>query len=179
MRRLLSVMLLSLWLILLLPGSAAAHVFFADQTGEHGVIMHLQPDDDPIAGQSTTMYFDIKSTVIDTDTYNFNVYIIDQADTKRLAVNTITGPHSFSSVYTFPVQAAYMIRLEATPVGQAEASFVFLQPQRVTRGTAKSALDEPRHAWAEFSLIAAGCGTVVLILVVVSRRRAIARFTKW
>ncbi len=183
MKRLIPLIAMLLALLLGPAQSASAHVFFTDETGNAGVITHITPDDDPIAGSRTSFYFDIKSDTINTDDYIFRLNIVDNTGQKMPASVMAMGPTAVGGAYVFPVQGAYTLELIATPIYAGRASQLppttFTYDLRVTRGTVASPLDQPRYAWAEFGLVAGLCGIVVLSIVVISRRQMIAKFTKW
>lgn len=163
--------------ICILPKPAAAHVLVIDEAKTVGAILHINPDDDPIAGESSQLIFDIQSRSITNQTHETTLKITDNQGRAEEVPAKLTGSTA-SATYTFPAQGIY--RLELTALAKDENdSLTFAHTQRVSRGVAGSALDEPSHAWAEIALIASACSFFVLLIVGFNRRKEIAVYSKW
>ncbi len=182
MKRFSLLFLATLLICLLIPKQSSAHVFFTNETGTSGVIMHLTPDDDPVAGELASMYFDIKDTKLSTETHNYRLYIIDASNMQTQASTNPIGSQSVSALYVFPVQGTYTLELRATPIYDAnrleQKPVIFRYSQSVNRGITASALDEPRYAWAEVGFIFAFVILGVVIVAVFNRRKDMIRYTK-
>lgn len=61
--------------VLILPASVSAHVLITDKNNQIGSVLHITPDDDPIAGQPSALYFDIESKNVSTDNYSFSLNV--------------------------------------------------------------------------------------------------------
>lgn len=157
--------------VLFLPAqSANAHVLITDESNTKGAIVHIIPDDDPIAGSQAALFFDTQDR------------LGGQAGSISLV---ITGPDGASSRvevksegtlatanYTFPTRGLYEL---VFTVDSGNETYVFKQSQRVSRGDAASALDRQAYAWAEVSLLASCIGILLLGIMVFNRRNEIAR----
>lgn len=185
MKSLFTIVVLLLLAISAVPQKAYAHVFYTDTTGTYGIIMHAVPDDDPIAGEMTDFYIEVKDPSITGSDYAYRFNIVNENNMQTTVLVQKRGERSLHASYIFPEQGTYLLELIAYPItddrrlDESRENIVFHYNQRVSRGTIGSPLDSPRFVWAEFGMLAAGCGIVVLGIIVVNRSERIARFTKW
>jgi hypothetical protein len=165
--------------IVLVPQRASAHVLITDNTGSIGAILHVMPDDDPIAGEPSTLFFDIQSQSFSRHRHKVSLAITnDESGTTQVPVK-LTGS-SVSATYTFPTQGVYKLALTAEAQDAANAhAHTFTHTQRVSRGVAGGALDKPTHAWAEAALVACACSFAILMLVGINRRKEIKTYSKF
>lgn len=161
----LGLLLLSTLTILLFPTQASAHVLITDTTKTKGAILHINPDDDPIAGQPASFFFDMQDQDITEVTLTINS---TTSESKSVPLQ-ISGSLA-TAEYIFPSQGAYDMTFAVQTVN---SSYTFNYSQRVSRGISSGALDKPSYAWAEMLLLASGLGFVLLMIVAVNRRTAI------
>lgn len=170
-------------LALFLPAKASAHVFFRDKSGTSGAVMHVTPDDDPIAGETAEFYFELEDSAPSTEEANYLMYVINDGS-QDVAATRSAGERSVAASYVFPSQGAYTIELHAylgyDPANQAAADdpVIFAYDMRVTRGTAVSPLDQPRFAWAEAGLVMSITSLAAVLVAAAARRQAILSYTK-
>jgi hypothetical protein len=157
-----------------LPAIASAHVFVMDDTMTSGAILHISPDDDPIAGEKSTIYFDTQDKILGEKNTAFSLRVIG-VDGKISQVDTKKDGTLVTAQYIFPTQGVYTIAFATTSRGK---SYIFEHVQRVSRGASTSALDRPVHTWAEISLISAVVLFSVLCIVGIARRKDIAAQSK-
>lgn len=169
MRRLLGLLAVA-WLAVQPAGMAQAHVVITDQTHQLGGILHVSPDDDPVAGQSSNLFFDLQSS-FSGQTPSAKLEITDDRFRQANVPAVVVGS-TVSSDYTFPSQGVYLVRLTLTSGAQ---SYVFDYSQRVSRGTAGSPLDQPVYGWAQALLIFGAAGLAVVAIVVYNRWAAIRK----
>lgn len=148
---------------------ASAHVLVMDSTNTKGAILHIIPDDDPVAGEVSQLYFDMQET--NDAKREVRLVIRDEAGTEKAVDTTVQGALVTAS-YTFPAQGVYEIKYTVIEDGN---EFVFTQAQRVSRGMATSALNAPSYSWAQALLIASGVGLVILGILALNHRKDIAR----
>ncbi len=180
MKRLLFAMFSVLMLGSVLQQTVSAHVLTTDDTGSIGAILHIMPDDDPIAGEPSTLFFDIQSQAFSKHKHTIDLTVTDeQGQAERVPV-TFTGSAGLAT-YTFPQQGAYKLVLAAKAENTTNNNhtYTFTHTQRVSRGVSASALAKPGYAWAEMLLV--GCFVLFALLVIVSinRRSAITKQSKW
>ena len=161
--------------IWLLPTSASAHVLITDTSGEIGAVVHINPDDDPVAGEESTIYFDIQSSTYSSHAHSITLAITGP-DNETVDVPLSTKGSSSSATYVFPERGAYTLTYEAVSEGHTHT---FTHTQRVTRGANGSVTPQPAYAWAEFLMISSGSALVILLLIVINRDKAIAIYSKW
>jgi len=154
--------------VLISSQSTFAHVLVTDETKTKGAILHIIPDDDPVAGEEATLYFDTQEQLSDAKVE----LTIENAFGDATKVETSKDGSLVTAKYTFPVQGVYSV---AFTLVSDDARYVFNQSQRVSRGLSTSTLTQPSYAWAEVLLLASGICFAVLIIIATNRRKDIAK----
>ncbi len=155
----------------LIPSQASyAHVLITDETKTKGAILHIIPDDDPIAGEESTLYFDTQNQLSESDS-SVKLVIKNNAMEEQAIEMKVDGSLATAN-YTFPSQGIYNLTFTIKSNNQ---SYVFNQTQRVSRGISNSPLSKPTYAWAEILLIASGMSFAVLGIIFINRRNDIAK----
>src|SRR5438309_1159094 len=80
-------------LLLMMPQSVYAHQMGRD--GSTSAILHIDPDDDPIAGQPSTLFFDFSDSV--------NPYLLSNC---QCVVNILENGHIIHSEQLVPSKSA-------------------------------------------------------------------------
>lgn len=113
---------LSLFFILLLisffPKESLAHTL--ESADAFGGVMHIDPNDEPVAGSQSTIIFDIKSKDEDFKLSDCvcNVHIIKdkkELDVLPLQVADPTSPNTGIATYTFATSGDYSLVLTGKP----------------------------------------------------------------
>jgi len=108
--------------IMLLP-AAAAHMLKTD--GDIGVLMHVDPDDEPVAREPATFYFEIKdrsgkfsSARCDCRlrVLNEGREVLHEAPAERTAQ---ANGAALAAAYTFAEAGVYRVELHGVPAGDA------------------------------------------------------------
>jgi xanthine/uracil/vitamin C permease (AzgA family) len=176
MKRLLLLCSLAMLVVFMTPTIASAHVLVMDESKSAGAILHITPDDDPIAGQSATLYFDMQGKRA-ADTRVTLAIKDDYGAASQVSIEPGEAKGSLiTASYIFPKQGVYTITFT---VRQDDRTYTFAQSQRVARGVSGSALDRPTYAWAEALTAGCGVGLAVLVIVAFNRRKTIARQSKF
>ena len=160
---------LALMVMLAPVESVSAHVFVPDETKARGAIVHITPDDDPIAGQKATIYFDVQDSILKPDS---TVALVIQGEGSREDLTAKFDDSLATFAYAFPSQGVYEL---AFNVNTDDNVYTFKQSHRVARGVATNALDRPSYEWAKIALLASGIGFALLLITVINRRREIAK----
>jgi len=151
----------------LIPAQLAfAHVLITDDTGTYGAILHIDPGDNPVAGQPATLILDTQQLAGTT-----TVAIGDAAGhTTTLATHTVG---SMAEVhYTFPSQGVYSL---VFTVHSSHHSYIFHQSQLISQGTVAQPLTQPHHQWARALLVTSLAGLGLLVAILLGRWRLITR----
>lgn len=158
-------------LLVCISSDAAAHVLIKDGTGTKGAILHIRPDDDPIADEPATLYFDtqnLQDSKVSVEIRNTRTGKIDK-------VSPVAMDGSLATLqYVFPTQGVY--KLVFTVSG--EDTYTFTKYQRVTRGISVDSSASSTHAWSEILFVASGIGLIVLFTTFLNRRKEIAANSK-
>ncbi len=162
-----SIVLIALLAVALLPVHAAyAHVFISDTTNTQGAIIHINPDDDPVAGQPSTLYFDTQTPQTAAE------LTVENTDGLHEKIKGTTDGSLAVYTCTFPAQGVYNLTFTTTANNK---TLTFRYDQRVSRGTIASATYQPTYPWAEALFIASCIGLALIVIVAFNRRKAIAK----
>lgn len=153
--------------------TAMAHILVTDSTKSVGAILHVTPDDDPIAGQTASLFYDIQRDISEVKPESIDL-TITSSDGGEVAIPiTIKGSY-ISASYTFANRGAYTITLRI-PTKSEVLSFTSVQ--RVSRGG--SATDAPQsYTWAKIGVITPVCIIALLAIVAFNHRKNIRSQTK-
>lgn len=110
--------LLLLATFLLTAPPASAHVLKTD--GSIGAVIHVDPEDDPIAGTPTNFYFEFKDKTGRFTPDNCNCRVSVHTSDKELYSETLTSNRaltlsSTAFSYTFPEKNLYIVKINGTP----------------------------------------------------------------
>jgi hypothetical protein len=155
------ILILSLILCIFLPSSASAHVLLQNSERTMGAVLHITPDDDPIAGESSNLVFDIQDQAVTNENYSFTLQIFDSLGAPQV-IPTSINKTVISASHIFPTQGLYRIELRADPVETAKQPLTFTHSQLVSRGSSSVSNMFSKFALAEIGLIASGCGLLIL-----------------
>lgn len=148
--------------------SASAHVLITEPGTSVGAILHIQPDDDPVAGEPSSLFFDVQGTLVQGQ--KNKVTITDEAGS-IVEPPITTQQNSITTEHTFPSQGVYIIQLT---IGE----HTLTQSQRVSRGAIVNTIDTDRHQIAEIGLLVSATAVIVLGIVAINRRNTILENSK-
>lgn len=149
---------------------AHAHVMVRDTTGSAGAILHIVPDDDPIAGKQATLYLDMQQNIEGTSTVALTIANDQTGD--EISIETNRDKSLVTAKYTFPSQGIYHLRYQ---VISTTNTYVFEETTRVSRGVATSPQILPRYTWAEALLFVCAVLFAIAFIVAFNRRKLIAK----
>jgi hypothetical protein len=160
---------LAIAFIALLPVQATyAHVLGEEANNSTAALLHIMPDDDPVTGQATTIYFDLQGFEGKT-IKQVSLTVIDDAgaiDTVPLTLQntTASGPYVFNAAGTYQLQ----LKVEAS-----DATHEIVFHQVVTNAQTK--VDIYQYPWAIALLLVCSAGIALLVvLAIVNRKEIIA-----
>ncbi len=165
---------LLLWCLRTVP--AQAHVLITDKTGKLGALLHISPDDDPVAGEPSNLFFDIQDPQFSAHYHNITLQIMDEYGHKTDVYTSIDN-NGISSGYIFPGQGTYQIVLTVEDRAKSSHIYTLAYTQRINRGIVSVTLDQPTYAWADIGIVVAICGLLLLGIVGVNRRKEIAKYS--
>ncbi len=176
MRGLVSLLGLGIVCIVAMQGSTvSAHVLVMDEEKSAGAILHVIPDDDPVAGKKSTLFFDIQDKIVANGSA-VTLTITPQYGGEREFVKTTIAGSLVTAEYIFPSQGVYEIRYT---VKTDSDYYVFVDSMRISRGVALAKFDESRHIWAEAILLACAVAAVLCMIIAWNRRDAIVAQSKF
>lgn len=152
--------LCAIMIVVMAPVTTFAHVLVTDTSGSTGAIIHIVPDDDPVAGKQANIFIDVQS---DQPLASPALTISGQGTQSQ--VKLLQNGNILQANYTFPAQGAYQLTLVSD-------SKTFNYMHYVSRGVASSQVAK-RFIGAEIALITSVVGLCVLILVTINRRKEI------
>ena len=148
-----------------------AHVLIVDDSKTKGAILHINPNDSPVAGETAALIFDTENNVIHKNS-QVTLRIKDQTGSTK-QINMTVDKTMAVAEYTFPSQGVYDLSF-SIKADNAEA-ITFHYTQRVSRGTANRDVDQPNYEWAKILLLGSGLSIVVLAIVAFNNRHHIRR----
>ena len=171
MKKLSLLVLSGILIVFLMPTqSAYAHVLIRDTSGSKGAILHIIPDDDPIAGQEATLFFDIQNNAKSVGKVTLD--ITKQGSSEAVPVKTNFDGSLATADYTFPSQGVYLLKYQ---VKTNNETYTFEQSTRISRGVMIDSIDRSHYIWAECLLLLCGIAFVILLIVAFNRRHDIAK----
>lgn len=166
---------ISLLLLILIaaPLPVAAHITESD--GPISILLHVDPNDDPIAGPPTPLHFLIKdsSNTFSVESCNCQILIGNYTDRESLAQNAHVfaltenaREHSGSRVYsiehTFPKKGIYSIIVQGAP--KAGVAFTPFKVQFNLRvGRADTHVDTPLTLYLAYGMMVAGATLLLFV----------------
>lgn len=153
--------------VALLPQNVFAHVLISDDMKSIGTIFHVVPDDDPVAGRQTDLFFDIQTQNINKE--NAKLAITNAATQETDDVTVIVEGSSVTARYTFRTQGVYRLSLVVT----SDKTYTFHYSQRVSRGVVGNITNKPSFPLATFALVFSGAIFLLLSIVFFNNRKAI------
>lgn len=118
------------------PINAFAHVLVTDNS--IGAVIHIDPDDDPIAKEKSTFIFDFKDKTnrLDLSLCSCDFHIVEDGKTIYSQPLSNDGGNKLSSSvsYTFPKKDIYTVKIIGKPLQSSQfQSFVLSYDVRVSR----------------------------------------------
>lgn len=153
---------------------ASAHVVVNSTDKDSSAILHIIPDDDPIAGEVANLMFDTQDGFL-IDSSEISLVIRDTSKQSEVTVPIRQDGSLVSADYTFPTQGTYLIKYTVTTDGNTQ---VFEQDMRVSRGTQGSNQVVQTYPWAEGLLFAVAVLFLVLVVIGWNKRHEIFAFSK-
>lgn len=143
----------------LLASTAGAHMLKTD--GDIGVLMHVDPNDEPLAREPATFYFEIKDRSGRFSAARCDCRLRVLVQGRQLAEQSAQADGAaLASAYTFAEGGVYRVELRGAPTGDAGfAAFSVPFDVRVERNGADGA-ESPR-AWRTL-LAVLGAGLLAL-----------------
>lgn len=151
---------------------ASAHVVIESQDRTAAAVFHVTPDDSPIAGKSSALFFDVRSQQASQQEMVSAELKVFHSDAEMVRVSARVDRGAVHVDYTFAVQGAYRLQLS---VQYEDVVETFETVQRVSRGGAAAPAEESsvRYRGAELLLVVSVVATAVIVATVVTRRREI------
>jgi methionine-rich copper-binding protein CopC len=156
----------------IVSSSASAHVLVTDETNSTGAVVHIIPDDDPVAGQTAELFFDIQQLDVRVETTKLSVQ--DQfGQTNQVPISVQN--HTVVGQYVFASQGVYTLTLR---VISNDVSYTFNYAQRVSRGTVNVTQPNTSHLWAEIVAIVSLSGMIGTSIIAFNRRQSISHYSQ-
>lgn len=153
------------------PQSASAHVLITDISETKGAILHITPDDSPIAGQQATLFLNTQNALL-TKKSEVSLTVTNTTTRASDTVKATSADDMATADYTFPTQGVYTLVFTFAADGTA---YEFRHTQRISRGVMTATGATERHQWAEMVLVGSVVAAGVLVVIVFNRRKEIAR----
>ncbi len=162
--------------VCLLGGTVQAHVLIADSQRRMGAVLHITPDDDPIAGEPSTISLSIQGANISEKTHAFRLHIkSDQGREGDVPLHITSG--TVTASYVFPMRGVYALVLTAEPISGEGQTITFEHAQRVSRGEAGSG-GVMSPLWARMGLVGSVSALFVIGFMVFNKRKVLSAYAE-
>ena len=153
----------------LIPQNAFAHVLISDSTNSIGAVLHIAPDDDPVAGEQARLYFDIQAQEIEKESTVLTVKNVQTNEINTVVVDA--GSSSISANYTFATQGVYVLSLSII----SDKLYTFNYSQRVSSADTSVGYSKQNSPLATGLLIFTIVSLVALLLIAFNNRKDIKK----
>lgn len=160
-------------LSLFVVSNVSAHVLITDETNTIGSVLHVMPDDDPIAGESSDLYFDVQASGIKQGDVTMSVLNIETGE--RTSVETKVENKLVTAAYTFPTQGVYELQF----IVESDKTYTFIYAQRVSRGVEGAQVDVQSYFIADTTLVISGIIFLVLVILFINNRKQIKKHSSF
>lgn len=155
---------------------AEAHTLVKDSQAKSGAILHVTPDDDPIAGQSTSLMLDVQDASLSNSQLIASLTVIDDINREIKVPARIHGK-AIAADYTFPRQGLYTLVFSTQQGGQQTLSFT--ESLRVSRGAInEAAIATSIPLWAGLGVLGSVIAMTVMGVIAFIRRKTIGIYSK-
>lgn len=155
--------------------AAQAHVLKFDNG--IGAVLHMDPQDDPVAGELTRFYFEFsdKTGTFDAQTCDCSVEVSrNNVTLEKLAVRT-DSREALAAQFTFPLRGAYQITVSGSPKNSgAFPSFTLSYVVRVNKG---AGIGQTNLDYRQRTVYISAIGVVGLLLFLLLRAIVIYNIT--
>jgi hypothetical protein len=135
-----------------------AHVLQSD--GSIGAVMHIDPDDDPIANSPATLYFDIKDKNGQFNVTKCNCRVDIYEGGKVIYSSTLTPAFP----YTFPGKDVYQIHLVGSPQSPGDfPPFNIIYDIRVDKTSSGQTVPQNSNWFSSHLYLMVGIGVILAV----------------
>lgn len=152
---------------------ADAHVLIRDDANSIGAILHITPDDDPIAGEESSIYFNLRGQSLRES--DVTITITDESTNQPVTLAVTTTSSGVETTYTFPSRGVYQINLDI----QGQRDYSFSHTQRVSRGIGTDAAQTNSYPLATAALVLSSVTLALLVLIFINRKKDIDKQSKF
>lgn len=168
---LLTLSVIALCLCLTHTGAQAHVLIKSSDDVTVSAILHVSPDDDPIAGEAASLFFDIQGVTGLKTSYDAKVFTTNETGTD-IVTKTSMRDNGVLATTIFPTQGVYALRLELWQRNNPSAITVLTHSQRVVRGV--GATPPVHYAWADSLRIISVILLISLGIVAFNNRKDIS-----
>ncbi len=165
--------------LMLTNDTVQAHVLFIDNNTNVAAVFHSNPNDDPVAGEPSELFFDIQdqNSTVRIPYTGYELFITDETGNETKLTTTASGS-SVKIDYTFPSQGLYLLSLRSQPKYDAFQKVVIDGSLRIERGAGVSSKVENKTPQI-LGLIASLTAAAVLSITFINNRAVILRYSRF
>jgi hypothetical protein len=160
--------------VLLVPRQVAAHVLVQDTVGKTGAIVHFSPNDNPIAGESTGIFYDVQ-TGQDLNQAALHLRVTTENNSIDEAVPLTAKGHTVSGAFEFPARGLYflILTIDSKVDGPKVEPLTFKYSLQVAKSSHGSDPAPQVPAWTTFGMVMSVWLFAALGLIAFRRRKQI------
>ncbi len=157
-----------------------AHVLLRDPKVNIGAVLHINPDDDPIAGEISELYFDLQdqNSQVRIAYSGYELIVTDEKGTDVQAPLTISDT-TLIAKYNFPSQGLYKLTLRSKASYDQFQKVSMEDSLRVSRGINSGARAQTKYPLANAVVLISAVALGVLAIVAFNYRRVIAGHSRF
>lgn len=156
---------------------AQAHVLFVDRNTNIAAIFHSNPNDDPIAGERSELYFDVqdKNTNVRIPYSGYDLYVTDESGQETILITRASGS-TVSTNYIFPAQGLYLLSLRSQSKYDTFQKVAINGSIRIERGLGIAAPRKDSEL-PTIGIIAGLTATSLLAILFINNRKKIIAYS--
>jgi hypothetical protein len=164
------------------PTTSLAH--FVKSDGTVGTLLHIDPEDDPVAGSPSNIIFEFKDTDNQFDLDNCDCKLLISKNGQELTslpLTPVSESEKLSSLtpFTFPEKNIYNVKITGSPKGNAQFSnFEINYDVRVARETEPGNSTTEKSPWLSEHLVHLIGGAIIVIFfiaaLIIQNKRKVA-----
>lgn len=164
-------------IVVLMPQSASAHVLLIDRQANIAAVLHVNPDDDPVAGQPSQLFFDVQDndSQVRVPYSAYELAVTNEADA-TVVVRMQSNGSTVSADYTFPSQGLYRLSLRSASTYNGPQKVSLDTSLRISRGEGLFKAEE-RYPWATAGMYIGAVALIMLMIQAVNNRKSIVAYS--
>ncbi len=174
---------ITFFMLLLFPPYAFAHILKVD--GKIGVTVHIDPDDQPVAGKESKIFVDIQDQsgrFNPSNPESCDCFITITSEGKKMASMSLVSGGTYAQLrYTFPKAGEYLLTIDGNPNGTGKVFQSFhTEFEYYAMGDTQNRTqsENPLRNYSPLVILIVGIGLVLLVFIPMNSPRTSTKVDK-